>query len=106
MAAEAVRAAIDDAGLLPSGEVDGLVTFTLDTNDELALMRSVGITGTRWTSPGRLSAVAAPRRAPSSMQQQPWPVEWPRWSSCYRAFNDVRAMRFGPATTGLRPRKP
>src|ERR1700732_1798241 len=49
LAAEAVRAAIRDAGLEPS-DIDGTVTFTIDTNDELALMRSVGITQLRWTS--------------------------------------------------------
>ena len=40
LAAEAVRAAILDAGLEPS-DIDGTVTFTIDTNDELALMREL-----------------------------------------------------------------
>ena len=43
LCAEAVRAAIVDAGLQPA-DVDGAVTFTIDPNDELNLMRSVGIT--------------------------------------------------------------
>jgi acetyl-CoA acetyltransferase len=34
LAAEAVKAAIDDAGLTPA-DIDGLVTFTQDENDEL-----------------------------------------------------------------------
>ena len=49
LAAEAVRAAINDAGLKPA-DVDGLVTMTVDPNDELALMRSVGMEEVRWTS--------------------------------------------------------
>jgi len=49
LAAEAVRAAILDAGLRPA-DVDGLVTMTQDSNDELALMRNVGIPLVRWTS--------------------------------------------------------
>ena len=49
LAAEASRAAILDAGLLPS-EIDGLVTFTIDSTDELALMRALGLTQVRYWS--------------------------------------------------------
>jgi acetyl-CoA acetyltransferase len=42
LASECVAAAIADAGLAPS-DVDGLVTFSLDTNDEIEVARSVGI---------------------------------------------------------------
>jgi len=42
LAAEAVRAALDDAGLKPS-DVDGMNTFTLDTTDEIEVARAVGI---------------------------------------------------------------
>jgi len=42
LACEAVAAAIEDSGLDPS-EVDGLTTFTLDTNDEIDVARAVGI---------------------------------------------------------------
>ncbi|MBV8297044.1 MAG: lipid-transfer protein [Acidimicrobiia bacterium] len=42
MATEAVKAALDDAGLAPS-DVDGMVTFTMDSNDEIEIARSVGI---------------------------------------------------------------
>src|SRR5436305_13267171 len=41
-ATEAVKAALDDAGLAPS-DVDGMVTFTMDSNDEIEIARSVGI---------------------------------------------------------------
>jgi acetyl-CoA acetyltransferase len=37
-----VAAAIEDSGLDPS-EIDGLTTFTLDTNDEIDVARAVGI---------------------------------------------------------------
>ena len=39
--AEASLAAIRDAGLTPA-DIDGLITFTLDTSDELLLMRALG----------------------------------------------------------------
>ena len=42
LAAEAVRAALRDAGIHPS-EVDGMTTFTMDTNDEIEVARNVGI---------------------------------------------------------------
>jgi acetyl-CoA acetyltransferase len=41
LAAEAVVAALADAGIAP-GEVDGLCSFTLEATDEVALARSVG----------------------------------------------------------------
>jgi acetyl-CoA acetyltransferase len=42
LACEAVRAAIEDAGIRPH-EVDGLVTFTMDTNDEVEVAQAVGL---------------------------------------------------------------
>jgi len=42
LAAEAVTAALADAGLTPS-DVDGLTSFTMDTNTETAVARAVGI---------------------------------------------------------------
>jgi acetyl-CoA acetyltransferase len=42
LACEAVSKAIDDAGMEPS-EIDGLTTFSLDTNDEIDVARAVGI---------------------------------------------------------------
>ena len=42
LAAEAVRAALADAGIHPS-EVDGMTTFSMDTNDEIEVARAVGI---------------------------------------------------------------
>src|SRR5690348_12625095 len=44
LAAEAVRAALDDAALTPA-DVDGLVTFTMDSNAEIAVARELGVPG-------------------------------------------------------------
>jgi len=41
LAAECVKAAIEDAGLRPA-DIDGMTTFTLDTSDEIEVARSVG----------------------------------------------------------------
>ena len=42
LAAEAVLDALDDAGLTPA-DVDGMVTFTMDSNTEVAVSRATGI---------------------------------------------------------------
>ncbi|MGZ4145244.1 MAG: lipid-transfer protein [Actinomycetota bacterium] len=42
LAVEAVQAALTDAGLEPK-DVDGMVTFTLDRNDEIDVARNLGI---------------------------------------------------------------
>ena len=42
LACEAVKAAIDDAGLQPA-DVDGMVTFTMDTSEEIEIARNIGI---------------------------------------------------------------
>ena len=42
LACEAVSKAIDDAGLNPA-DIDGLVTFTLDSTDEVEVARAVGL---------------------------------------------------------------
>jgi acetyl-CoA acetyltransferase len=42
LAAEAVLDALDDAGLTPA-DVDGMVTFTMDSNTEVAVARAAGI---------------------------------------------------------------
>lgn len=41
LAVEACKAALDDAGLKPS-DVDGMVTFTMDTNEEVEVARALG----------------------------------------------------------------
>jgi len=101
LAAEAVKAAIADAGLRPS-DVDGFVTFTQDENDELDLMRSVGIQKTRWTSrtsfggSGSAGTVQHAAAAVSSGMADVVVI--------YRAFNERSGQRFGqPAQLQLAP---
>lgn len=42
LACEAVRNCCDDAGLDPA-EVDGLITYTMETSDEIEVARAVGL---------------------------------------------------------------
>jgi acetyl-CoA acetyltransferase len=92
LASEAVRAAIRDAGLQPS-DVDGLVTMTVDPNDELRLMRSVGIQEVRWTSRtpfGGGGACALVQHASAAIAAGAAEVV-----VVYRAFNERSGRRFG-----------
>lgn len=58
LAAQCIKSACDDAGLDPS-EIDGLVTFTLDSTDEIEVARAVGA--------GDLSFFSHPN---------PWSTSW------------------------------
>jgi acetyl-CoA acetyltransferase len=92
LAAEASRAAILDAGLTPD-DIDGMVTFTLDTNDELALSRNLGVTGltwwseTPWGGAGANSTIQHAAAAVTSGAADAVLV--------YRAFNERSGRRFG-----------
>jgi len=92
LACEAAKAAIDDAGLAPA-DVDGTVTFTLDTNDELALIRSLGIDELRWTSRtpfGGAGASATLQHAAAAVVSGAAEAVL-----VYRAFNERSGHRFG-----------
>jgi hypothetical protein len=62
LAAEASIAAVRDAGLSPA-DIDGTVTFSMDTNDELALIRSLGVPEEEGARAPRSSWPPPPSRA-------------------------------------------
>jgi len=92
LAVEAIHAAILDAGLTPA-DVDGLVTFQQDTNDELDIARSLGIPEIRWTARtpfGGGGASATVQLAAAAVESG--------MADCvviYRAFNERSGRRFG-----------
>ena len=49
LACEAILAALDDAGLTPA-DVDGMTTFTLDNNEDVDLVRALGVENLRFSS--------------------------------------------------------
>jgi 17-hydroxy-3-oxo-4-pregnene-20-carboxyl-CoA lyase len=98
LAAEAVRAALDDAGLRPS-DVDGLVTFTMDNNTEIAVAREVGIPSLKFFSRiqyGGGAACATVQQAAMAVATGIADVV-----VCYRAFNERSGQRFGQVSTAL-----
>src|SRR3954469_22100876 len=97
LASEAARAAIEDAGLQPA-DIDGTVTFTADANDELALMRSVGISRLRWCSRTPFGGGGAS----ATVEQAAAAVASGAANAVliYRAFNERSGRRFGQPMAG------
>ncbi len=94
LACEAIQAAVDDAGL-DLADVDGLTTFTLDNNEDVDLVRSLGIEGLRFSSRsphgggGSIGTLAHAMAAVESGLA--------RHVVCYRAMNERSEARFGIA---------
>lgn len=98
LAAEAVTDALNDAGLSPQ-DVDGLVTFTMDSNLETAVARSTGIGELKFFSRigyGGGAAAATVQQAVLAVASGIAEVV-----VAYRAFNERSEHRFGQVMTGL-----
>jgi acetyl-CoA acetyltransferase len=92
LACEAVKAALDDAGLAPA-DVDGLVTFTLDSSEEMEVGRSLGIDEVSMFSRipyGGGAAAATVLHAAMAVATGVAEVV-----VVYRAFNERSGLRFG-----------
>ncbi|MDI3388500.1 lipid-transfer protein [Streptomyces sp. B-S-A8] len=92
LACEAVLAAIDDAGLKPC-DVDGLVTFTADTNSEIHIARNTGMGELTFFSRigyGGGAACATVQQAAMAIATGAAEVV-----VCYRAFNERSGERYG-----------
>ncbi|MFE3328524.1 lipid-transfer protein [Streptomyces sp. NPDC059176] len=100
LAAEAVRAALDDAGLSPA-DVDGMVTFTMDTSPEITVAQAAGIGELSFFSRvhyGGGAACATVQQAALAIAAGVAEVV-----VCYRAFNERSGRRFG---AGVQRREP
>ena len=92
LSAEAVRDALADAGLQPC-DVDGLVTFTMDTSSEIAVARELGIPELRFFSRvnyGGGAACGTVLHAAMAVATGVADVV-----VCYRGFNERSGSRFG-----------
>lgn len=100
LAVEAVRAALDDAGLTPA-DVDGMVTFTMDSNPEITVAQAAGIGELSFFSRVHYGGGAAC----ATVQQAALAVATglAEVVVCYRAFNERSGRRFG---SGVQQREP
>jgi len=92
LACEAVKHALDDAGLAPS-DIDGLVTFTLDASEEMEVGRNLGIPELSMFSRvpyGGGAAAGVVLQAAMAVASGVADVV-----VCYRAFNERSGTRFG-----------
>ncbi|HSS10726.1 MAG TPA: lipid-transfer protein [Acidimicrobiales bacterium] len=100
LACEAVAAALADAGIAPA-EVDGMVTFTADTNPEIQIARNLGI--------GELKMFSRIHHGGGAgggcVQQAALAVACGVADVvvCYRAFNERSGNRFGAGVQGRAP---
>ncbi|GHB25492.1 lipid-transfer protein [Streptomyces chryseus] len=100
LAVEAVRAALADAGLTPA-DVDGMVTFTMDTSPEITVAQAAGIGELSFFSRvhyGGGAACATVQQAALAVASGVAEVV-----VCYRAFNERSGRRFG---AGVQHREP
>ncbi len=97
LAAEAAAAALADAGLRPS-DVDGMVTFTMDSNAEVAVARELGAGELKFFSQigyGGGAACATVHHAALAVAAGIADVV-----VCYRALNERSGRRFGQVSVG------
>ncbi|MFI7128355.1 lipid-transfer protein [Nonomuraea sp. NPDC050153] len=98
LAAEAVLAALDDAGLSP-GDVDGMVTYTQDSSQEIAVAREAGIGDLTFFSRVEYGGGAACGTVAHAAMAVATGMA--RTVVCYRAFNERSGRRFGQPNSRL-----
>jgi len=95
-----VASALEDAGLAPQ-DVDGMVTFSADTNPEIEIARSLGMGDLTFFSRihyGGGAACATIQQAAMAVASGVADVV-----VCYRAFNERSGHRFGTGVQGRAP---
>ena len=92
LALEACTAACDDAGL-PTNQVDGLVTYTMETNPENEIMRGLGIKELKHFSRVHFGGGAPCGTVELAAMAVNEGVA--DYVLCYRAFNERSGRRFG-----------
>ncbi|MAG31951.1 MAG: lipid-transfer protein [Deltaproteobacteria bacterium] len=91
---EAIQLACEDAGLAPS-QIDGMSTFTIDNNEDVDIVRSMGIENLRFSSRaphgggGSMGTIAHAMAAVEAGLSSHF--------ICYRAMNERSEARFGIA---------
>jgi 17-hydroxy-3-oxo-4-pregnene-20-carboxyl-CoA lyase len=97
LAVECVSKAIDDAGLEPS-QIDGLTSFTLDTNDEVDIARALGMGDVTFFSRigyGGGAAIGVVHQAVMALA-----TGAAKYVVCFRALNGRSGKRYSEGVSG------
>ncbi|MEZ4217482.1 MAG: lipid-transfer protein [Myxococcota bacterium] len=97
LACECITAALDDAGLAPR-DVDGMSTFTIDNNEDVDLVRALGVENLRFSSRvghGGGGSVGPLAHAVAAVDSGQADVV-----VCWRAMNERSEYRFGTSQMG------
>jgi acetyl-CoA acetyltransferase len=100
LAVEAVKAALDEAGLEPA-DIDGMCTYTMDNNPEIEVHRNLG--GRELTFYSRTHYGGGAACAPILHAAMAVATGVANVVVCYRAMNERSAYRFG---AGIQDREP
>jgi len=97
LAAQCVKSACDDAGITPA-EIDGLVTYTLDSTDEIEVARAVGAGDLSFFSRINYGGGAAV----GTIAQAAMAIATGQATAvvCYRAMNGRSGKRMGQGVSG------
>jgi acetyl-CoA acetyltransferase len=97
LAVQAIKIALDDAGLKPS-DVDGMATFTMDTSDEIEVARALGVGNMSFYGRAHYGGGAAT----STLHQAVMAVATGMAETvvCYRALNGRSGHRFSGGVSG------
>ena len=95
LALEACTAALADAGIAPE-EVDGLVTFAMDNNDEQAVARNLGVDALTFFA--RTAAGGGGGAGTVALASMAVATGKAKTVICYRAMNERSQQRFGQPT--------
>jgi acetyl-CoA acetyltransferase len=97
LAAQCIKAACDDAGLAP-GAIDGLVTYTMDSTDEIEVARAVGAGDLSFFSRINYGGGAAV----GTIAQAVMAIATGQATTvvCYRAMNGRSGKRMGQGVSG------
>jgi acetyl-CoA acetyltransferase len=97
LAAQCIKAACDDAGVSPA-EIDGLVTYTLDSTDEIEVARAVGAADLSFFSRINYGGGAAV----GTIAQAAMAIATGQATTvvCYRAMNGRSGKRMGQGVSG------
>jgi acetyl-CoA acetyltransferase len=97
LAVQAIKLALDDAGLTPA-DVDGMATFTMDTSDEIEVARALGVGNMSFYGRAHYGGGAAT----STLHQATMAVATGMAETvvCYRALNGRSGHRFSGGVSG------